>query len=83
MNKLIERYALLDEEDRMAIETIMGHAVDTLSSDSGTLIFMFDVNGDGTAEMLAAGNPLLIQPLLHSAGVVGTRIFAQPEGMVQ
>jgi hypothetical protein len=77
------RFLLLDEEDQKITTDIMGHVLDTLEGETGTLITMVDVKGNGLAEMLACGNPLLIQPLLEGAGEVARRIFAQPEGLTQ
>lgn len=83
MIELHGRFLLLDEEDQKITTDIMTRVLETLEGDSGTMIAMVDAKGNGFAEMLACGNPLLIEPLLQGAGEVAKRVFTQNEGLMQ
>jgi hypothetical protein len=78
-----EQYALLDDDDKDAIDTMLSAAIDALSTGKGTVLLMADTNGDGNAVMLAAGNQLLIEPMLRSAGLVGEQVFSNTSGVLQ
>jgi hypothetical protein len=42
---------------------------------------LVDVNGRGVAQMLAAGNQLVIEPLLRSADAVCDKVFSNRSGV--
>lgn len=85
MKAFYERFEALDEEDQKMVMEITERTVTALEGgdDGGAVIIICDAHGDGTAEMLAAGNQQLIAPLLHSAGEVARKLFATPAGYTQ
>lgn len=78
-----EKYAALDEEDKNVIDDMLEVAIEALSTGRGAAIMLVDVEGLGVAQMLAAGNQLLIEPLLRSADSVCDKVFSNHTGVVQ
>jgi hypothetical protein len=78
-----EKYAALAEKDRQSITDMIDVAVAALSTENGALVLLVDVEGQGVAQMLAAGNQLLVEPLLRSADAVCDRVFSNHAGVLQ
>ena len=78
-----EKYDALDEEDKNVIDDMLEIAIEALSTGQGAAIMLVDVNGAGVAQLLAAGNQMLIEPLLRSAESVCEKVFSNHTGVVQ
>jgi hypothetical protein len=76
-----EKYDALSEEDKNVIDDMLGVAIEALATGQGAAIMLVDVNGLGIAQMLAAGNQLLIEPLLRSAETVCDKVFSNRSGV--
>lgn len=81
--EIAQMIANLEPKDRQVLEVMVEGIVTALFSGTGTAVLMVDAKGEGSAAIIAAGNPLLIQPLLATAAVVSDKLFATPPGMVQ
>jgi hypothetical protein len=64
---LIEATAELDIKDLETFTAIGLLILATMEAQTGTAILMCDQVGNGSAQLIAVGNPLLIQPLLGAA----------------
>ena len=53
--------------------------IDTLLSGTGTAVLMADVLGDGVAQIVAAGNPALVPPLMYTCSEAADAMFKKPE----
>jgi hypothetical protein len=78
-----EKYDALNEEDKNVIYDMLEIAIEALTTGQGAAIMLVDVEGKGAAQMLAAGNQLLIEPLLRSADAVCDKVFSNRTGVLQ
>ena len=72
--------AAMDDEDRDTAVRMIGIMVNALVSPNGAVILLADIEGDGTAAMVAAGNESLVPVLLAAAGSVGGELYGRPDG---
>lgn len=79
---LIEATAELNLKDLETFTAIGLLLLATMENQTGTAIVMCDPLGDGSAQLIAVGNPLLIQPLLSAAAEAAQTIEKlQPGGV--
>ena len=74
------RLYALDEDARGTLRQMTLVILDTLSSKTGTVVLMADVLGNGVAQIIAAGNPALVPPLLYTGGEAADAMFKRPAG---
>jgi hypothetical protein len=80
---MTKAFKQLDDDDQRVVADMMHRIVVTLEKGEGTVVLLMDVLGNGTAEVVAAGNPLLVEPLLRTAALVSERLFSQQDGYTQ
>ena len=83
MKTMLERVNSLAEEDQEIFYQMTEDIMQTLESDGGAAVLMLDKHGTGNAVMVTAGNTILVEPLMRTAGAVANTLFTQPEGFVQ
>ena len=69
----------LSDDDQSVLRQMTITIINTLLHKTGTVVLMADVMGDGTAQIIAAGNPTLIPPLLYTASEAADAMFKKPE----
>lgn len=78
-NEMLAKLALLDEDASGTLQQMSLIIIDTLINKKGTIILMADVMGNGVAQIVAAGNPSLVPPLLYTASEAADAMFKKPE----
>ena len=76
---LMLKLELLDEDARGTLRQMSVVIIDTLLHKTGTVVLMSDVMGNGVAQIIAAGNPALVPPLLYTASEAADAMFKKPE----
>lgn len=72
-----------DKADAMVIADVISCVCEVLRSESGAMVVMVDMEGNGRADMLAVGNQFVIGPLLSSAPYIGRNFYATAPEVVQ
>lgn len=75
---LMTKLAELDDEAKGTLHQLSLIIIDTLIHKKGTVLLMADVMGDGIAQIIAAGNPALVPPLLYTASAAADAMFKKP-----
>jgi hypothetical protein len=81
--ELLEQLGLLDDDAKGTLHQMSLIIIATLLSKTGTVILMSDIKGDGVANIIAAGNPALVPPLMYTASEAADAMFKRPEGSTQ
>lgn len=80
-----ELYAAIDElgeEDRQIMLQIVQVTANTLINESGGMVLLADIDGNGTGCILTCGNPLVALPLISTAKDIIKREL-EPTGVMQ
>lgn len=75
---LLAQIGLLDDDAQETLRQMSLVIIATLIGKTGTAILMADIKGDGVAQIIAAGNPALVPPLLYTASEAADAMFKRP-----
>jgi hypothetical protein len=75
---LLAHIGLLDDDAQETLRQMTIVIISTLIHKTGTAILMADIKGDGIAQIIAAGNPALVPPLLYTASEAADAMFKRP-----
>lgn len=78
----LDKYLALDEDDQRIIDELLDNAIDTVSNKSGTIVMLTDPQGNGRANFLYGGNPLLVEGLLEAGAELSKEYFHIDRGMM-
>lgn len=80
---LAARIMALSPDDQKSLGEMTGIIVETLGRGVGAVVLMADVDAEGRATMIAAGNAQLVPHLLRAANSVADQLFTPDGATVQ